>query len=80
MKLRYLIGDWQSPKGNIWIVRKAHDRSNTYLNIEFRIMTKYPEPFGFTSDCFDHERWNRFDSESFEEMANERQLIKLENK
>lgn len=79
MKLSVLIGEWLSPKGNIFVVRKAVDRSNKYLNIEFRVMTKYPEPFGFDSDSFnDDERWNRFDSESFEDEIKRIGLKKIE--
>ena len=78
MKINNLIGNYISPHGNIWIIRKALDRSNKYLNIEFRIMTKYLEPFGFLSDCFEPERWNRFDSGSFKDEIERYGLVKNE--
>ena len=78
MKLSALIGTWTSSKGNTWIIRKALDRSNKYLNIEFRIMTKYLDPFGFSSDAFEKERWNRFDSGSFGDEIKRFGLVKNE--
>lgn len=78
MKLSTLIGTWTSSKGNTWIVRKALDRSNRFLDIEFRIITKYLEPFGFSSDAFEKERWNRFDSDLFKDEIERYRLVKNE--
>ncbi len=76
MRLSQLIGNWIDPKGRIWTVRKAHDRSNTFLDIEFSTDTQYHYPLNIFSKFIFGEYWNRFDSKSFQSLVQEFELKK----
>ncbi len=76
-KISYLLGDWIDPNNKIYTVRKAEDRSNTYLNIELNTDTEYNYPFTFYSNFITGNYWHRFDSASFENLIVEYQLKKV---
>ncbi len=73
-----LTGNWITPQGLIYEVRKAQDTSNRFLSLEFQTKRFYPEPFGFSSECFDRvEKWHRFDSKSFNKLITDFELKKI---
>ncbi len=77
MKRISLIGEWLSPKGDIWHVRKAQNTSNKILNIEFSVET-FDKLFEISSDIYRDRKWNYYDSDSFNDLIIERDLKKLE--
>ena len=78
-KISHLIGIWYDEEINkTFNVRKALDRSNTYLSIEFSTVTKYLEPFSITSEFIFEARWERFNPEGFERLIQKWDLKKVE--
>jgi hypothetical protein len=78
-RISHLIGNWLDMKmGKTFKVRKAIDRSNTFLSIEFSTETIYADPFGISSSFIFEDQWHRFDPSGFERLIQEFDLQKME--